>query len=59
MIKPWMRKHHSTVDKIAKKLHWPHQETKAHKALRLFQSSILYLALILFGYLLAQLKFLA
>jgi len=59
MIKHWFNKHQSTVEKITQALHWPLRESKAHKALRLFQTAVLYLALILLGYLIAQLKFLA
>ncbi|PIY80765.1 MAG: hypothetical protein COY80_01200 [Candidatus Pacebacteria bacterium CG_4_10_14_0_8_um_filter_42_14] len=59
MLKSWLHRHQSKVENITHKLHWPHRESKAEKTLRIFQTAILYLALILLGYLIAQLRFLA
>ncbi|NCN06288.1 MAG: hypothetical protein GW946_00400 [Candidatus Pacebacteria bacterium] len=48
--------HHTFLTSLAEKLHWPHKETRTHKALRLLHTSIVYIALILIGYLIAQLE---
>jgi len=49
-------RHHSFIQTLTKQLHWPHQETTAHKILRMLHTSIIYSALILLGYILAQLQ---